>query len=143
MLIKPKSRSTRGYTIYAVAGTILESVFLLVVLLVILPLFNINLEWWIVTAIVVIELGISVFTYLMGRRALSKSIVYGSDSMIGCVGIVSSTLDPTGYIKIRGELWKAACKGKIEAGTEVLVTDMVGMKLLVIPHINSDSSKRN
>ncbi len=142
MFIKPKPRSTRGYTIYAITGTILESVLLLIVLLIILPLFNIILEWWAVVAIVVIELAISAFTYIMGRRALSKRLIYGLDSMIGCVGTVSTSLNPTGYIKIRGELWRAVCNENLEAGTEVIVTEMEGMKLTVVPNTNPELAKR-
>jgi membrane protein implicated in regulation of membrane protease activity len=143
MFIKPKSRSTRGYTIYAIVGTILESLILLIVLFIILPLFSINLEWWIIVLIVLVELAISAFTYIMGRRALSRSLIYGSDSLIGCVGTVSSSLDPVGYIKIRGELWKAVCNDKAGAGTEVVVTEMKGLKLRVIPREKSDFMREN
>jgi len=143
MFIKPKSRSTRGYTIYAITGTILESVVLIIVLLIILPLFSINLEWWLMLIIIVVELAISAFTYIMGRRALSRKLIYGSDSMIGCTGTVTNSLNPTGYIKIRGELWKAVCKDKVEAGGEVLVTDMIGMKLTVIPRERANFIETN
>ena len=133
MFIKPKSRSTRGYTVYALTGTILESIALLIFLLIVLPLFNINLEWWLVAVIFVVELAISAFTYSMGRRALSKRLESGSDSMVGCVGTVTTPLDPMGYVKIRGELWKASCKNKLETGSGVVVIGIEGMKLTVVP----------
>jgi membrane protein implicated in regulation of membrane protease activity len=132
MFIKPKSRSTRGYSIYALTGTILESIALLIILLIVLPLFDINLEWWLVAVIVVVELAISAFTYSMGRRALSKKLESGSDSMMGCVGIVTTPLNPTGYVKIRGELWKASCMNEMETGSEVVVIGIEGIKLTVV-----------
>ncbi len=134
MFIKPKSRSTRGYSIYALTGTILESIVLLVILLIVLPLFNINLEWWLVAVIVVVELAISAFTYSMGRKALSKKLESGSDSMVGRIGRVTTPLNPTGYVKIRGELWRASCVNELETGSEVVVVGIEGIKLTVVPN---------
>jgi membrane protein implicated in regulation of membrane protease activity len=133
MFIMPKNRSTRGYTIYAIAGTILEVAVWLIVAFVILPLFGIRLEWWVVVAFLALELAVSLFTYIMGRRALSKRLDYGPESIIGSEGIVSTPLNPTGYIKVKGELWKASCQYDLKTDDEVVVTGIKGMKLSVVP----------
>ena len=133
MLFKSQSRSVRGYTIYAIVGSILEVVALLVVMLWILPILNIHIPWWIVTILLVVELGVSAFTYIMGRRALSKRLTFGPEAIIGSEGIVATALDPTGYVKVRGELWKASCQSELEVGDEIIVKDIEGIKLVVMP----------
>ncbi len=123
----------RGYTIYAIIGTSLEVVVLLVVLLWVLPLLNIHVPWWIVVILLVVELGVSVFTYIMGRRALSQQLTFVPEFVIGSVGVVTTPLNPAGYVKVRGELWKAYCQSQVETGEEVVVVEMEGMKLAVVP----------
>ena len=136
MLYKPQSRTVFGYTIYAIIGTAVELAALLVVLLWVLPLFNIHIPWWILVILLVIELGFSAFTYIMGRRALSQKLSYGPEAIIGSEGVVATVLGPTGYVKIRGELWKASCQYRLEIGDEVVVTEIEGLKLIVVPKTN-------
>lgn len=60
----------------------------------------------------------------------------GGKAMIGMRGIVSDRLDPTGYILIRGELWKAEVMdkvGTVEKGEEVIVHDIRGLTLKIMP----------
>jgi len=57
-----------------------------------------------------------------------------SRSMIGECGIVKERLDPSGYIQIGGELWRAECLEAglpIEIGQVVKVIKMEGLKLFV------------
>jgi len=57
-------------------------------------------------------------------------------SIIGMHGIVSDRLKPTGYILIRGELWKAEAMEKelvIEKGQKVRVHGIHGLTLHVKP----------
>ncbi len=136
MLFKLQSKTVFGYTIYAIIGTVVDVAALLIVMLWVLPLFNIYVPWWILVILVAIELGVSCFTYIMGRRALSKKITYGPEAIIGSEGIVASALNPTGYIKVRGELWKASCQSELKVGDEVVVIKMEGMKLTVVPKSN-------
>jgi membrane protein implicated in regulation of membrane protease activity len=136
MWFKYQSKTVVGYTIYAAVGTVLEVVILLVLLLWVPPIVNIYIPWWIVVILVAVELGVSLFTYIMGRRALSKKVTYGPEAIVGSIGVVTTPFNPTGYIRVKGELWKASCKSKVEVGDEVRVTKMEGMKLIVLP--NSD-----
>jgi membrane-bound serine protease (ClpP class) len=54
--------------------------------------------------------------------------------MIGHKGIVVSRLDPSGYVRIRGELWKAETEDGIqtvEKGRTVTVLHVKGLQLYV------------
>jgi membrane protein implicated in regulation of membrane protease activity len=65
--------------------------------------------------------------YDMNRPGISRS-------MIGERGIVKKRLDPSGYIQIGGELWRAESVEAglpIESGHVVRVIKMEGLKLLV------------
>jgi membrane-bound ClpP family serine protease len=59
-----------------------------------------------------------------------------SVSLNGDRGIVVRRIDPEGYIRIRGELWRAKISrgiGPIEKGEWVRVTDVEGLTLHVRP----------
>ncbi|MBM3143350.1 MAG: nodulation protein NfeD, partial [Chloroflexi bacterium] len=58
---------------------------------------------------------------------------------VGCEGVVTRSLNPEGYVKIQGVLWKATCaEGYLEVGTEVVVLEVDGLKLLVVPKGQQD-----
>ena len=60
----------------------------------------------------------------------------GSPSMVGARGLTKDRLAPSGFIQIRGELWKAEVWGggrPIEKGERVRVREMKGLTLLVQP----------
>ena len=141
MLFKSQSKTVLGYTIYAIIGTILDVVALLILVLWVLPLFNIHIPWWALALLLFVELATSLFTYVMGRRALSQRLIFGPEAIIGSEGIVATLIYPTGYIKVRGELWKASCGSRVEVGGEVVVTGMEGMKLIVVPKLQPQQNK--
>ena len=57
-------------------------------------------------------------------------------SMIGTEGIAQERLNPSGYIRVHGELWQAEVMEKripIEKGEEVQIQGSYGLTLLVQP----------
>jgi membrane protein implicated in regulation of membrane protease activity len=66
-----------------------------------------------------------------------------SRSMIGERGVAREKLGPAGYVKIRGELWRAERIGEgppVEAGQPVRVKKMEGLTLFVVPDNSEDRS---
>ena len=56
----------------------------------------------------------------------------GVEDMIGKEAVVQTTLDPKGTVLAEGELWTAIAEDiKIEAGEEVTITKVEGLKLWV------------
>ena len=54
--------------------------------------------------------------------------------MIGSKGTASERLDPSGHVRVKGELWRAQISGDgppIEKGRAVLVLDIKGLTLIV------------
>ena len=69
-------------------------------------------------------------------RAYDKPRPGDVTSLIGTQGIAEELLDPSGYIRVHGELWRAEVIGKtmaIEKGQAVLIERADGLTLLVKP----------
>ena len=65
--------------------------------------------------------------------------------MTGARGIAQETLAPSGYILVRGELWRAEVMGSappIDKGKKVQVTGIRGLTLLVQPYNKEDEAKK-
>ena len=130
--MKSKSETVLNYTIYAIIGTLLEMIILVAVVLWVFPLFNIHISGLGLAILAAILLAFDIFTYTMGRRALSRTLLYGPEMLMGYTGVVIQTINPSGFVKVRGELWKAVSNAKLEPGQEIVVTGINGMKLLVV-----------
>jgi membrane protein implicated in regulation of membrane protease activity len=70
------------------------------------------------------------------RTAYEVSYRTGSKALIGCRGVAESQLAPEGFVRVRGELWRAvATPGdlQISTGIKVEIVDADGMKIFVRP----------
>jgi len=55
----------------------------------------------------------------------------GVEGLIGTTGDVIETCDPSGRIRLRGEIWRASCPGRAQVGDRVRVTGIKGLTLEV------------
>lgn len=82
-----------------------------------------------------ILVGFAVFCYIMyrvGHPTISFKDISSPESIIGGEGIVESGLNPEGYVRVQGELWRAVSGGeRLERGEEIIVMGMQGLKLTV------------
>ena len=56
------------------------------------------------------------------------------EQLIGMDGIVMDNLNPVGYVKVKGELWKAETRDPrfpVKKGDKIKVSDVKGMTLIV------------
>jgi membrane-bound ClpP family serine protease len=82
--------------------------------------------------------GIFAYLFYLGVRAQHKQIKTGQEALIGAKGVVTTTLDPQGVVRVAGEFWQAtASEGSVPAGQCVEVVALEGMFLVVKP----DSAK--
>ena len=68
------------------------------------------------------------------KSAYEVSHRTGSKARIGCKGVAESQLAPEGFVRVRGELWRAvATPGdlNISTGIKVEIVDADGMKIFV------------
>ncbi|MFU8796410.1 MAG: NfeD family protein [Dehalococcoidia bacterium] len=65
-------------------------------------------------------------------RAHKQKISAGVEDMLGKEAVVRTTLQPKGTVLAEGELWSAIAEGgRIEAGEEVIITKIEGLRLMV------------
>ncbi len=72
--------------------------------------------------------------YPLLRTAYESGAKTGSEQLIGARGIAQDELAPHGYIRVRGELWRAEANPidtAIPAGSRVKVVAAKGMTLTV------------
>jgi membrane-bound serine protease (ClpP class) len=131
MSIKPPSRAVTEYTIYAVIGTLLELAILVTIVVWGLPYAGIDMPFWGLILLAILLLAFSYYTYTMGRKALSRKLLHEIDAMVGDTGIVATVNEGGGYIRIRGELWKALSDAELSIGQEIVVVATDGFKLVV------------
>ena len=129
----------RRYTVLAVVASLLEQMALVAVVLWLLPRAGISIPLW-ALILMMIALGIYNYTsYRLGKKALTKKPMISPD--IGSRGRAATLISPTGYVRVNGELWRASSSATIDAGEEIIVVGINGMKLL-ISSIEKDNSTR-
>ena len=121
-----------GRLVLAIVSTLLEETALAVIVLLGLPHLGIRIPLAGLIALMAVWGAFSVFTYRMGSRALSQKPVVGLPNMVDSKGKVVRTLDPSGLVRIKGELWEAtSAEESINTGEEVTVVAQEGLKLVV------------
>jgi len=113
-------------------GTLIEEAVLVVIVLWVLPYFNIHIPMW---GLAVLMVGLAIFsyvTYRIGRPTFFLRPRVAPETIIGNEGRVVRPLAPEGYVKVQGVLWKAICaESQLEAGDEVVVVAIDRLKLIV------------
>jgi len=121
-----------GRLILAIVSTVLEEVALVIIVLWGLPQIGVQIPLWGLIALMAAWSAISIFIYRAGSRALRRKPVLGLPAMIGSKGKAISPLAPSGFIRIRGELWDAiSSDDRIDTGEEVTIVGQDGLKLVV------------
>jgi membrane-bound serine protease (ClpP class) len=98
----------------------------------VLPVFGINIPLWGIVAVLVAFAVFSYFMYRIGHPTILYDGVTGPDSIVGKEGVVEADINPAGYVRVEGELWKAASSSHgLRKGDTVIVTGISGLELIV------------
>ena len=72
------------------------------------------------------------FVVGMGLKAQRLKPVVGNNALIGMNGNALTLMDPSGMVKVNGEMWKAiAVSGKINEGEKIIVKEIKDLTLYV------------
>jgi len=96
----------------------------------------VDLSLWLYIGLVSLWMVKYVLAFTFVWPAYNKPRPGDVKSLIGTEGIAEERLDPSGYIRVHGELWRAEVIGKtipIEKGQTVLIERACGLTLLVKP----------
>jgi membrane-bound serine protease (ClpP class) len=75
-------------------------------------------------------------------RARFTPVHMGPHTLVGAEGVVLTSLDPVGVVRVRSESWTArSTAGPVEAGATVRVTGMAGLTLEVVPEPAPEESE--
>ncbi len=95
-------------------------------------LFQLHINWWVIALIVIAVTAVFVFFIGAIIRSQRRRPATGKEGLVGKVALANTMLDPTGMVYVEGELWTATSEvGRIEAGEEVVITKVEGLKLKV------------
>lgn len=91
---------------------------------------------FVISSVILIPLTKPLVNKYIDKGEFVATNAYG---LIGKKGIVTATINPleaTGQVKVAGEIWSAKADENIQAGTEVEVLKIDGVKLIVKPTTN-------
>jgi membrane-bound serine protease (ClpP class) len=91
------------------------------------------LEWpW--RGIVLIPLAaLEVAEWFLFFKLRKVRSISGAEAMVGERGVAITHCRPTGQVRVKGQIWKGRCPEGVSAGTEIVVTGVVGIELDVVP----------
>lgn len=94
---------------------------------------------------VVVFAGFFLLCVWLVIRGQKKKVTTGPDALVGEEGRVLKPVGPgrQGKIICHGEIWNAACPQHLEAGAQVLVTEVEGRLLQVTPHSSASDEQRS
>ncbi len=98
-----------------------------------------NTPLWLVWTAIAAWIAKDVIMFPFVWRAYDK---FSPDVLVGSKGKAIERLSPTGYIMVKGELWRAQIiegKPPVEKGDTVLVSGTKGLTLIVQPQEKNNS----
>ena len=129
--------STRILVRYALLQ--LPALALLVLILVFVQRW-VDLPAWVVWGSIAIWVVKDAILYPFVWRAYDWDRPQGENSIVGARGIAKERLAPSGYVQVRGELWKAELmegSPPLEKGERVRVEGARGL-MLIVQHIDEE-----
>jgi membrane-bound ClpP family serine protease len=118
--------------ILAVLSSLLDEALILGLLLWGLPKLGLAIPLPIILIIMLLFALFAITTFKLGTRALMLKPLIGLTDMTDAEGKVMKRLDPSGYVKIDGELWKAqSVNGIINTGIDIVVVAHKNLRLTV------------
>ena len=148
---------------FGVDAWIIWTILLVVLLVIESTTFNLTTIWFAIGALVALILSILgspvwlqavvfvvvsialfvLFLFLIKPKIgsfINKPEATNADRIIGMEGVVMTAIDPgqaTGLINVKGQTWSAmsADDQKIEEGTAVTVTEIKGVRAIVVPKV--------
>jgi membrane-bound serine protease (ClpP class) len=89
------------------------------------------LEWpWrglVIVALACVE-AVEIWLWLRLRKVPSST---GAEALVGAHGRAVSDCDPDGMVRVKGQLWRAHCRGGVRAGDHITVESVQGLVLEV------------
>ena len=88
--------------------------------------------WPVLVVVAVLALASFSLVVTKVRTAMRRPRATGTSALLGEQGVALSSLDPSGQVRVRGEIWKARTEGEVLLKDErIEVLSIVGLTLVV------------
>ncbi len=129
----------RGWSNRIIVRYVLLQLPALILLILILILIRrwVNVPNWLFLGLVALWMMKDLILFPLTWRAYDWDRSRNTNPLVGEKGVAKNRLAPSGYVQIKGELWKAEVMGNgspIEKGKAVRVQGIRGLTLLVQPN---------
>ena len=88
--------------------------------------------WDVIIGLAGIVLGVAEVAFWY-RRVRGMKARTGVEQLVGSTGEASGPLDPSGHVRVAGELWQARASSALPTGARVRVVAVHGLELEVEP----------
>ncbi len=120
----------------------LPGIVLLVLILVFVQRW-VDLPAWVFWGSIAIWVVKDAILFFFVRKAYDWDHPQGVNSMVGAQGVAKERLAPSGYVQVRGELWRAELmegSPPLEKGERVRIEGVRGLRLFVQPGDEEDKN---
>jgi membrane-bound serine protease (ClpP class) len=102
----------------------------MLLLLALLLLIFLPSPWNVIGGLATVSFGVFEVVYWQ-RRMRREKVQTGVENLVGATGEVTERLDPSGKIRVLGELWQAHSSSELPPGSRVRVVAVRGLTLEV------------
>ena len=97
-----------------------------------LAVFVLEEPWnWVAVGLgILLEIGETLFFFWWSKR---RKATVGAETLVGRTAVVSVECRPHGQVRVAGEIWQARCDAGAAVGEEVVVSQLDGLVLVVVP----------
>ena len=96
------------------------------------PLEFVEVSLSVIIPLVIITALFFIFVVGAGLKAQRAKVTSGKEGMIGTEGIATTHLNPSGTVRIMGELWNAeSIEGEIKKNSKIVIAEIHGLLLKV------------
>ncbi len=92
----------------------------------------IRISWGVIVPAVLVTVLFFVFAIGMGVRAQRRQPTTGPEGIIGEIGEAISAINPSGQVRVHGEIWNASATEEISAGSKIKVVAIENLTLRVV-----------
>jgi len=90
-----------------------------------------RVSWYVIAAVIIAFVGFFGLALRYVVKVHKKQVTTGGEGLIGQIGRVTQTIDPSGMVLVSGELWKAKADETIKKGASVKVVKQDNMIIKV------------
>ena len=124
----------KTYIIFSVGTGILKAFAIFAICVWLMPVWEISVPLWVLILLFIALLIYEITVFRLGRKALQRKAATPSEAIVGLCGKATTPLNPSGYVKVNGELWQAlSSDARIDKDEDIVVLESDRLILHVAP----------